>query len=134
TPSPVPFYNFAVTPRVHARDEFVWRKEQGFDNAVATEYEDIPMPKNTSVPLLIGAFAFSLGFGLVWRIWWLTDASLLAIIMVVIARSFVRSTDYVVKADEVERLERDARSGRGRPPKADSMSGGIGTLNPSRPS
>ncbi|WP_298136190.1 cbb3-type cytochrome c oxidase subunit I [Acidiferrobacter sp.] len=105
TPSPVPFYNFAVTPRVHARDELVWRRTQGLDTTPVARYEDIPMPKNTPVPLVIGAWALGLGFGLVWRIWWLTDASFVLIVLTVIARSFVHDTDYTVKARDVQETE-----------------------------
>ena len=129
TPSPVPFYNYAVTPRVHARDELVWRREQGLEAATAAHYEDILMPKNTPVPLVIGAFAMTLGFGLVWRIWWLTDASFLGIILTVIARSFVRDTDYVVRAGEVRKIEQGLRGntpGTG----GDGTQGGVGVWRP----
>ena len=129
-PSPVPFYNFAVTPRVHARDELVWRRGQGLDGVAPTHYEDIPMPRNTSVPLVIGAFALGLGFGLVWRIWWLTDASFIAIILTVIARSFVRDTDYVVKAGEVERIEKNLRQRAAEVARAGAAAGGIDVLRP----
>lgn len=130
TPSPVPFYNFALTPRVHARDELVWRREQGLEGAALPGYEDILLPRNTPVPLLIGALALALGFGLVWRIWWLTDVSLLAIVLTVIARSFVQDTDMVVKASEVEKIEQLLRA---RGAGAASAEGGRGVeiLRPS---
>ena len=96
-----------------------------------TQYEDILMPKNTAVPLVIGAFCLALGFGLVWRIWWMTDVSLLGVILTVIARSFVRVTDYVVGASEVEQIERRSRT-RGQSPRPDSRRGGMGVFRPSR--
>ncbi len=130
TPSPVPFYNYAVTPRVHARDELVWRREQGLEGATVTQYEDIPMPKNTPVPLIIGAFALGLGFGLVWRIWWLTDVSLLAIIVTVIARSFVRDTDYMVKAGFVQETERRLRRNAPGGSREGETRGGIDMFRP----
>ena len=130
TPSPVPFYNYAVTPRVHARDELVWRREQGLEGATVTQYEDIPMPKNTPVPLIIGAFALGLGFGLVWRIWWLTDVSLLAIILTVIARSFVRDTDYMVKAGFVQETERRLRRNAPGGSREGETRGGIDMFRP----
>ena len=129
-PSPVPFYNFAVTPRVHARDELVWRREQGLEGAVPAHFEDIPMPRNTAVPLVIGALALGLGFGLVWRIWWLTDLSFVAIILTVIARSFVRDTDYVVKAAEVERIEKRLRQGAAEAARNGASASGIDVLRP----
>jgi len=106
THSPVPFYNFAVTPVVHARDEWAWRKEQGLTSLRPDRYQDIHMPKNTPVPLILGALSFALGFGLVWRIWWLSALSITAIVIALILRSFNSDTDYVIPAAEVERMER----------------------------
>ncbi|HKJ07898.1 MAG TPA: cbb3-type cytochrome c oxidase subunit I [Gammaproteobacteria bacterium] len=108
THSPVPFYNFAVTPRVHARDEWAWRREQGFTSLRPERFQDVHMPKNTAVPLVLGALSFALGFGLVWRIWWLTALCVVAIVAAVIQRSFNKDTDYVISAAEIERLENGA--------------------------
>jgi len=108
THSPVPFYNFAVTPRVHARDEWAWRREQGLGSLRPERFQDVHMPKNTAVPLVLGALSFALGFGLVWRIWWLTALCLVAIVAAVIQRSFNKDTDYVISAAEIERLENGA--------------------------
>jgi len=105
THSPVPFYNFAVTPQVSSRDELTYRY---LNNAAATapaHYEAIHMPKNTPVPIIIGAFAFGFGFGLTWRIWWLTGLSLLGIIAVVIYRSFNRDDGYHLSAETMAELE-----------------------------
>ncbi|HKJ08257.1 MAG TPA: cbb3-type cytochrome c oxidase subunit I [Gammaproteobacteria bacterium] len=105
THSPVPFYNFAVTPRVHARDEWAWRREQGLTSLHPDGFQDIHMPKNTAVPLILGGLSCALGFGLVWRIWWLSAVSLAAIMGTVIARAFEKDTDYVISAVELERLD-----------------------------
>ncbi len=106
TYSPVPFYNFAVTPVVHARDEWAWRKEHGYTSLRPDRYQDIHMPKNTSVPIILGGLAFMLGFGLIWRIWWLVALSMGAILITLILRSFDSNTDYVIPAADVERMER----------------------------
>ncbi|MEJ2688022.1 MAG: cytochrome o ubiquinol oxidase subunit I, partial [Gammaproteobacteria bacterium] len=106
THSPVPFYNFAVTPQIHARDEWAWRKERGLTNLMPDRFQDIHLPKNTYIPAVLGALAFVFGFAMVWRIWWLGALALLAIIGVVIWRSFHRDTGYVIPAGEVERMER----------------------------
>jgi cytochrome o ubiquinol oxidase subunit 1 len=104
TRSPVPFYNFAVTPNVNYRDELAWRY---LNNATTApdHYEDIHMPKNTPIPVMIGILAFGFGFGMVWRIWWLTGLSLLGIIALVIYRSFARDAGYHLSAETVTRLE-----------------------------
>ena len=64
------------------------------------------MPKNTGIPLILGALTFLLGFGLTWRMWWLCALSLALIIVLVIIRSFDSDTGYTIPADEVERMER----------------------------
>ena len=107
THTPVPFYNFAVTPIVHDRDEWAWRREHGFSDAQPERYLDIHMPKNTGVPLILGALSLACGFGLVWRIWWLVGLSLLGIILTVIIRSFDKDTDYIIPAADVERMEKE---------------------------
>jgi cytochrome o ubiquinol oxidase subunit 1 len=104
THSPVPFYNFAVTPNVTHRDELNWRYENN-QTTPPTRFEEIHMPKNTPVPLLIGLLAFGFGFGLTWRIWWLTGLSLLGIIGVVIYRSFARDSGYHLSAETMAELE-----------------------------
>jgi cytochrome o ubiquinol oxidase subunit 1 len=111
THSPTPFYNFAVTPLVHARDEWAWRRELGLTSLVPERYTDIHMPKNTAVPVIIGGLSFIFGFAMVWRIWWLAALGLFAIIAAVIIRSFNRDIDYVIPAAEVERMERELQNG-----------------------
>jgi cytochrome o ubiquinol oxidase subunit 1 len=105
THSPVPFYNFAVTPQVNARDELSWRYANKLAGIKPDHYVSIHMPKNTAVPLIIGVLAFGFGFGLTWRIWWMAGLSLLGIIAVVIYRSFARDKGYEISGEEMARLE-----------------------------
>jgi cytochrome o ubiquinol oxidase subunit 1 len=105
THSPVPFYNFAVTPQVNTRDELSWRYANNVADVQPEHFEDFHMPKNTVVPLLIGILAFGFGFGLVWRIWWMAGISLLGIIAVVIYRSFARDQGYILSAETLAKLE-----------------------------
>jgi cytochrome o ubiquinol oxidase subunit 1 len=105
TRTPVPFYNYAVIPVVNERDELAWRRERGVESVQPDITADIHLPKNTVAPLLIGALSMGFGFGMVWRIWWLAGLSLLGIIAVVIARSFVRQTEFVLTAEELRRHE-----------------------------
>ena len=107
THSPVPFYNFAVTPHVNSRDELSWRYANHLADTAPEHFEEIHMPKNTPVPLLIGIFAFGFGFGITWRIWWMTGFSLLGIIAVVIYRSFARDKGYHLSAEVMSQLERE---------------------------
>ena len=106
THSPVPFYNFAVTPQVNTRDELSWRYANNVADVQPDHYEAFHMPNNTVVPLLIGVLGFGFGFGMVWRIWWMAGLSLLAIIAVVIYRSFARDKGYILTAEALEKLEK----------------------------
>lgn len=100
--SPPPSYNFAVIPEVSTRDAFWEMKQQGLQKPV---YEDIRMPRNTGSGIYISVFAFLVGFGFVWEIVWLVVVSLIAIIGLVIARTFDEDIEYTLTADEVKKIE-----------------------------
>ncbi|MGH7175357.1 MAG: cbb3-type cytochrome c oxidase subunit I, partial [Minisyncoccia bacterium] len=85
-PSPAPEYNFAQLPIVSARDE-LWARKQGAP-AHAEEETTIEMPKNTAAGLVIAVFAFCLGFGAVWHIWWLAALALLGLAGAALMRGF----------------------------------------------
>jgi cytochrome o ubiquinol oxidase subunit 1 len=106
THTPVPFYNFAVTPQVHALDEMSWRKANGLEKTQPSTYVPIHMPSSTSLPFIIGMLSFVCTFSLVWRIWWLAGASLLAAILLVIIRSFDKNEGYVLSAENIAEMER----------------------------
>jgi cytochrome o ubiquinol oxidase subunit 1 len=106
TRSPVPFYNFAVTPHVNTRDELAFRYLHHLETE-PEHYEAIHMPRNTPIPMIIGALAFGFGFGITWRIWWMTGFSLLGIIAVVIYRSFARDQGYHLSAEVMTQLEHE---------------------------
>ncbi len=118
THSPVPFYNFAKTPLVHARDEWDWRKEHGLTQLAperSEDYEDIVMPKNTAVSPLIGVLTFVLGFAMVWRIYWAAIAAGLGIVAALIFRAFQEDTHYTIPAREVERMENEIKAREAEP-------------------
>ena len=106
-PSPAPVYNFAVIPTVDSRDAF-WAMKQRGTFKKPTVFEDIHMPKNTSIGFLIGIFAGIFGFAATWHITWLVIASLAAILAAAIARTFDMNTDYYITADEVRQIESNA--------------------------
>lgn len=103
THSPIPFYNFAVIPQVHARDERAWRRDHAVDTRRPDRYEDIHMPRNTAIPVSLGLLSLGLGFGLVWRIWWLAAACSLGILSLILIRAFDCDTDYTISAKEIEK-------------------------------
>lgn len=104
TPSPIPFYSFARLPHVTERDAFwVSKRTKEKDNR---PYEDISIPKNTPLSMVIAAGAFAVGFGVVWHIWWLAILGVVIIIVTIIVRSMDEHTEYILPAAEVARLDK----------------------------
>jgi cytochrome o ubiquinol oxidase subunit 1 len=105
-PSPAPFYNFALTPEVYSRDAYWKMKEHRKGHASEKpKYFDIHMPKNTATGFIIALFGGAFCFAMVWDIYWMVAVGLIGIIVTVIARAFDPSTDYYVKAADVEKIE-----------------------------
>lgn len=104
TVSPPPFYNFAVIPTVTDRDQFWVQKESG-KALPKPVYEDIHMPKNSHIGIVISGFALIFGFAMIWHIWWLVILGLFGMALSVILRVFATDTDYYVPAAEVAKLE-----------------------------
>src|SRR5205814_7802717 len=71
TSSPPPAYNFAVLPEVNDREPLLDMKERGAVFKRPAAYQDIEIPKNTAVGVVVGGLSFLLGFAMVWQIWWL---------------------------------------------------------------
>ncbi len=128
---PVPFYNFALLPYINSRDEWAWRRQHGLVNLRPDHYEDIHLPSNTFVPMLLGALAFGLGFGMVWRMYWLAGLSLLGIVAVVIARSFERDPGHTIPGARIRELEEGLLEGPGREVPAAGVVGGAVALQAS---
>jgi cytochrome o ubiquinol oxidase subunit 1 len=106
TASPPPPYNFAEQPRVDDLDAYWGIKERGVSTLHHTDFRSIHMPRNTSAGLVMSLFTLICGFALVWHIWWLAIAGLLATVVTLIVRSTDEDTDYFIPAAEVARLER----------------------------
>ena len=104
TASPPPFYNFAVVPRADELDAFHEAKKRGLPPP-PKQYEPIHMPRSTGVPFILNVWILLLCFALIWHIWWLAGASVLATIVTLIVRSYDEDTDYYVPAEEVARIE-----------------------------
>jgi cytochrome o ubiquinol oxidase subunit 1 len=96
TSSPPPQYNFGAIPHVHGRDAHWHMKQKGEGISTALS-EDAHMPARTSLGFLISGAALAAGFAAVWHIWWLVVLGVLAIGALLIARSFVRHSEYLLK-------------------------------------
>ena len=106
TASPVPVYNFAITPKVTTRDQF-WEDKQNAKGKKLEKpvYEDIYLPKNSPFGLIIAGFAFLFAFGIIWHIWWLAIIGLLGAIISFIIRSMDDEPEYCITAEEVEKMD-----------------------------
>jgi cytochrome o ubiquinol oxidase subunit 1 len=91
--SPAPEYNFAALPVVTERDEF-WERKNGV--AGTDEPDAIIMPRNSALGIVIGGCAFTASFAIIWHIWWLLFVALLALLAVVLARTFAEDTEHVI--------------------------------------
>ncbi|MCX7121016.1 MAG: cytochrome o ubiquinol oxidase subunit I [Gammaproteobacteria bacterium] len=107
-PSPAPYYNFAVTPVVHERDEFWDMKEKQSVNSNVipqSHYDDIHMPHNTPAGFIIAIFSGIFGFGMVWHIYWMVAMGIVGIFATVITRTFNKNLDYYIKSDDLVKME-----------------------------
>jgi cytochrome o ubiquinol oxidase subunit 1 len=102
--SPLPIYNFAVTKNLGGIDSFWYDKEAGRAKQ-DTDYEDIHMPRNTALPIIISGFAFVMGFALIFHINWLAILAVVGIIISLIVRSFDYNLDYYITKEEVKEIE-----------------------------
>ncbi len=111
TTSPPPEYNFAVTPIVYDLDAWQDMKDHGYKHPTAG-FTAIHMPRNTGTGIYLSALAVTLGFGMIWYMWWLAAVSFAAILVIAIAHTFNYNREYSIPVDTVARTEgqRDAQA------------------------
>ncbi|GGL53440.1 cbb3-type cytochrome c oxidase subunit I [Wenxinia marina] len=105
-PAPAFEFNFAGEPKVEDVDAFTALKAQGEAYRRQETYEDIEMPRNSAVPVVIGALAGLAAFAMVWQAWATAALAFAGVWAVVIGRSFVRDTERTIPAAEVEAAHR----------------------------
>ncbi|MGH2613096.1 MAG: cytochrome o ubiquinol oxidase subunit I, partial [Rhabdochlamydiaceae bacterium] len=103
TKSPPPLYNFARLPEVNCRDPFWVMKEKKRSNK--SHYEDIHVPRNTPMGLIIGGLSIVVGFALVWYMMWLALIAFLGIIGCLMIHLSNDDIEYVITAQELEKME-----------------------------
>ena len=82
--SPPPAWNFALLPDVQERDDFTRQKEAGVPAVAPPQYPDIELPRSSAIGVIVLVIGTFLGFALVWYIWWLAAAMLVAVVALVI--------------------------------------------------
>jgi len=109
TSSPPPPYNFAVLPQVETTDAFWEMKRRGLAGEAASgeaRYEPIEMPRNTPIGFVLSFFAVVTGFALIWQIWWMVVAGLLASFVTILAFGWSDDRERELTAADVARTER----------------------------
>lgn len=104
-----PEWNFAVLPEVEDRDDFAHQKAAGTLDDENVGYEAIELPKNTAQGPTYAVIGTLFGFAMVWHIWWLAGLGALALIGLVIGRSFQTDVTRIIPAEEVAAADRAFR-------------------------
>ena len=105
TASPPPFYNFAQIPVVRERDAFWAMKHEPIKGARKPKYQPFQELKNTGAPIILGGLALTLGFAIIWHIWWLAVIGFLGLITTLIVRLSSDDIERTVTVAELEKLE-----------------------------
>ncbi len=116
TTSPPPFYNFAQLPVVQDRDAF-WEMKQAEKKSTAAAktappptYEAIRLPKNTPMGMFIAGAAATIGFAIIWHIWWLMILGFVGLVALLAARLSDDEIEYTVPAAKVKETEAESRA------------------------
>lgn len=64
------------------------------------EYEDIWLPKNTGIGVIIGLLSLALGLAVVWHIWWIAILAFIGIVVALIVKLTDDEPDYLLTAKE----------------------------------
>lgn len=105
TPSPAPYYNFAITPTVTERDAF-WEAKQANRSVDDGVFREFHLPKNTPYGIIIAALAAVASFGLIWHIWWLAGLGFIAMMTAILIRFADEDTEYLVTKEMIREHER----------------------------
>jgi cytochrome o ubiquinol oxidase subunit 1 len=115
TPSPPPFFNYAVMPNVEGEEAYWGIKQRAIESqqlSAEPNYEPIEMPVNSPVGFYTAFFASVTGFALIWQIWWLAALGLAAAFAGFVVFAWRDVHEFHVPADEVARVDRARRAAR----------------------
>ncbi len=107
-PSPVPAYNFAITPEVNSVEAF-WNQKQGREQIYKRPYEEIHMPNSSFKPFLMAMCFMFWGFFMVFSMWIPAIISAIPIAYLLFARSFENDHGFHIPIDEIKETERKLR-------------------------
>jgi cytochrome o ubiquinol oxidase subunit 1 len=115
TPSPPPFFNFAVMPNVEGEEAYWGIKLRAVETQQLSpepHYEPIEMPLNSPVGIYTAFFTSVFGFAMVWRIWWLAILAFVAAFAGFVVFAWRDVHEFHVPAHEVARVDRARRAAR----------------------
>lgn len=104
THTPVPEYNFALTPSVNSSEPF-WDDKKKKHKLFPGKIEKIHMPNNSGVPFIMSSIFFVWGFSFVFAMWPLLIISTIAIFVCMAYRSFEQDHGRYISAEEVKETE-----------------------------
>ncbi|MGN1402209.1 MAG: cytochrome aa3 quinol oxidase subunit I [Bacillus sp. (in: firmicutes)] len=107
-PSPVPSYNFAITPEVNSVEAF-WNQKHGKEQIYKRPYEEIHMPNSSFKPFIMAVFFFLWGFFMVFSWWIPAIISAIPIAYLLFSRSFENDHGFHIPVDEIKETERKLR-------------------------
>ena len=116
TPSPPPFFNFAVLPNVEGEEAYWGIKLRAVETQQLSpepDYQPIEMPVNSPVGIYTAFLAFVFGFAMIWHIWWLAIVAFAAAYAGFVVFAWRDVHEFEVPAEEVARVDharRDARA------------------------
>ncbi|MDT7951731.1 MAG: cbb3-type cytochrome c oxidase subunit I [Acetobacteraceae bacterium] len=115
TPSPPPVFNFATMPNVQDEEPYWTIKQRAIETQRLGDeprYEPIHMPRNSPTGVVTAFFASFTGFALIWDIWWMAIAGLVAAFATFVVFAWRDENEYLIPASEVARIDRARRAAR----------------------
>ena len=115
TASPPPLFNFAVMPNVKGEEPYWGMKRKAIEAmqlSAEPSYAAIEIPRNSPTGFVTAFFAFILGFGLIWHIWWLVVLALIGAYATFVVFAWRDETESVIPQEEVARIDRANRAAR----------------------
>jgi cytochrome aa3-600 menaquinol oxidase subunit I len=104
THTPVPEYNFAITPQVNSIEAF-WDVKKKGQVLFKGEYEKIHMPNNSGIPFIMSCIFFVWGFSFVFSLWIPVIVTAIGIFVCMALRSFENDHGRYISVEEIEETE-----------------------------
>ena len=115
TTSPPPAFNFAIMPNVTNEEPYWSIKQKAIESqnlAQEPDYEAVHMPRNSPTGFICAFFSTITGFALIWEIWWMVGAGLVAAFATFVVFAWRDKHEYEIPAEEVARFDRERRVAR----------------------